>query len=1059
MAGLPRPARPGPLRDAIAASRRLDDATALTACLSALDAAASDAERDRAIERRAADLVHGVRQAGRERGLDAFLQEFSLSSREGIALLCIAEALLRIPDADTADRLIRDRITDADWRAHLGGSDSLLVNASTWGLMLGGQILGPDPAAHSLDPWTLLSRMVGQAGEAVVRRALVQAMRILGRQFVMGRTIEEALARGRDSADEGWRWSFDMLGEAARTAADAARYHRSYLAAIAAIGRDVAGRAARQGSSLHERPGISVKLSALHPRFEFSQAERAVPSLVDSVLALAEAARDHGIGLTLDAEESDRLEPMLDVFAGLAEARSLRGWDGLGLAVQAYQKRAPAVLDWLADLAAATARRLPLRLVKGAYWDSEIKWAQEKGVSDYPVYSRKVATDASWLACARRLLDRPTAFYPQFATHNAHAVAWVQASAGGQPFEFQRLHGMGRALYAAVREQAAGAPPPVRVYAPVGSHQDLLPYLVRRLLENGANTSFVHRLTDDDVPVADIVANPVARARALLPDQASHPAIPRPPALYGADRRNAAGLDLTHWPDLEALQRDAVAALSGQWRAAPIIAGTERDGAQEVRHSPADHTRPVGVVVAADDVAVADAIASADGAAADWDGAGADHRADVLEGAADRLEAATGGFMAIIGGEGGRTLGDALAEVREAVDFLRYYAGQSRRDFSDGHRLPGPTGERNQLWLRGRGVFACISPWNFPLAIFTGQIAAALAAGNAVIAKPAGPTPLVAVRLVRLLHDAGVPPEVLHFVPGSGRRIGAALTADPRIAGIAFTGSGHTARAIHRALAARDGAIVPLIAETGGINAMIADSSALAEQVTADVIASAFLSAGQRCSALRLLFLQDDTADGVLAMLAGAMHELVLGDPLRLSTDIGPLIDGAACQEMTDHVARLDRAGKRLAVTPGMAGLSGGSFFAPHLYEIPRMEWLDREVFGPILHVVRYQAGHLDQVVAAINRAGYGLTLGLHSRLDSALRYVRAHARVGNLYVNRPMTGAVVGVQPFGGEGLSGTGPKAGGPFYLHRFATERTVSVNTAATGGNTDLLALGPD
>ncbi|HEX6440580.1 MAG TPA: bifunctional proline dehydrogenase/L-glutamate gamma-semialdehyde dehydrogenase PutA [Stellaceae bacterium] len=978
--------------------------------------------------------------------MDAFLHEYALSSPEGVALLCLAEALLRVPDAETVDRLIRDKLGEANWEIHLGRSESIFVNASTWALMLTGRLLHAEPAEPYLRG--VLRRLAARSGEPVVRQAVTAAMRILGRQFVIGRTIEEAIQHAGEAERHGYRHSYDMLGEAARTAADAARYFAAYDQAIAAIGKSAASR------DIAEAPGISVKLSALHPRYEMAQRDRVLRELPPRLLQLACHARQASIGFTIDAEEADRLELSLDLVEGLALAPDLVGWEGFGLAVQAYQKRALPVIDWLADLAGRAGRRLMVRLVKGAYWDSEIKRAQERGLDGYPVYTRKVATDVSYLACASRLLAHGTALYPQFATHNAHTVAAVLEIAGNRrDYEFQRLHGMGEALY----EQVVGPEQldrPCRIYAPVGSHEDLLPYLVRRLLENGANTSFVNRIVDDRQPIDEIIADPIARLAQLRVKP--HPRIPLPHDLYGPERKNARGLDLNDPTTLTDLREGLVAALRRPWSAAPIIAGIEQTGAAEPVFDPSDRRRQIGKVVPSDPTDVDRALARAVRSAPMWDRTPAGERAALLEAAAVLYEGRMTELMALIIREGGRTIPDALSEVREAVDYLRYYAVRARADFAGPAPLPGPAGERNEIELHGRGVFACISPWNFPLAIFTGQIAAALAAGNAVVAKPAEQTPLIAAAAVRLLLEAGIPGEVLHLLPGTGEAVGAALVADPRIAGIAFTGSTETARRINLELARRPGPIVPFIAETGGQNAMIVDSSALAEQVVADVLASAFDSAGQRCSAARLLYVQADIAGRLLAMLAGAMAELAIGDPALIATDVGPVIDATAKEALEHHAARMEREGRLIYRCALPSGTEHGTYFAPQAFEIDSAARLTGEVFGPILHIVHWHNDRLDAALDEIAATGYGLTLGIHSRIDETVRHILARLRVGNSYVNRSMIGAVVGVQPFGGEALSGTGPKAGGPRYLHRFATERTVSTDTTAAGGNATLLSL---
>ncbi|HUK11554.1 MAG TPA: bifunctional proline dehydrogenase/L-glutamate gamma-semialdehyde dehydrogenase PutA [Stellaceae bacterium] len=1042
----PPPSVPPPLRAAIERCYREDESEAVARTLAAAELPPDLLDR---IAERARGLVVEVRrQRLGKGGLDAFLHEYALSSREGIVLMCLAEALLRIPDAETVDRLIRDKLGQADWAQHLGQSESLFVNASTWGLMLTGRLMKADESEH--DFAGVVRRLVARSGEPVVRQAVTAAMRILGRQFVMGRTIAEALERARPAERVGYRHSYDMLGEAARTAADARRYFESYEEAISALGAAVEGR------GVVDAPGISVKLSALHPRYEEGQRQRAMTELLPSVLSLARHAKAQGIGFTIDAEESERLDLSLDLVEALVIDPSLAGWEGLGLAIQAYQKRVLPLIDWLADLAGRARRRLMVRLVKGAYWDSEIKRSQERGLEGYPVFTRKVATDASYLAAAKRLLAAAAAFFPQFATHNAHTLAAVLELAGERrDYEFQRLHGMGEALY----EQVVGENKlarPCRVYAPVGSHEDLLAYLVRRLLENGANTSFVNRIVDDKAPIEEIIADPVARLRRLA--SKPHPRIPLPRDLYGGERRNSRGLDLSSRSELARLKLELEAAARVDWTSAPIVAGAELSGSARPVRDPVDRTRVVGGVVEAEPTQVDRAIERAKRAAAEWDATPAEIRARALEGAADLFEERMAALAAIVIREGGRIIPDAISEVREAVDFCRYYAACARADFAVPLAMPGPTGERDALELHGRGVFACISPWNFPLAIFTGQIAAALAAGNAVLAKPAEQTPLIAAAAVRLMHQAGIPSEVLHLLPGDGK-VGQRLVADPRVAGIAFTGSTETARAINRALAEREGPIAVLIAETGGQNAMVVDSSALPEQVVQDVLTSAFDSAGQRCSALRLLCLQSDIADRVIEMLKGAMAELRIGDPALLATDVGPVIDEDARAMLVQHDERMRREGRLLLECPLPAGLERGVFFAPRAFEIDRVARLTREVFGPILHVVRWRRGELDGLLAAIDATGYGLTLGIHSRIDGTVEAVRRRLHVGNAYVNRNMIGAVVGVQPFGGEGLSGTGPKAGGPHYLPRFAVERTVSIDTTAAGGNASLLSLQED
>ncbi|MFN2300857.1 MAG: bifunctional proline dehydrogenase/L-glutamate gamma-semialdehyde dehydrogenase PutA [Gammaproteobacteria bacterium] len=1024
-----------------------------TRCVQALlkQARLDDAARTR-VHERATSLVNHVRdaQAGKG-GVEALMQQYDLSSQEGVVLMCMAEALLRIPDAETADKLIADKLADGDWAAHQGASRSMFVNASTWGLMLTGRIVNVDEDAQA-DPAGYVRRMVARLGEPVIRTATRQAMRIMGHQFVMGRTIKEALQRADTREHRGYRHSYDMLGEAALTAKDAQRYFDAYSGAIAAIGASV-----QPGETVFAAPSISVKLSALHPRYEFAQRRRVLEELVPRVVALAKQAKSLGIALTIDAEEAERLDLSLDVFEAVYRSLELDGWEGFGLAVQAYQKRASALVDWVVKLAQEVGRRIPVRLVKGAYWDTEIKRAQERGLEGYPVFTRKASTDVSYLACARKLLAARDAVYPQFATHNAHTLSSIIEMAGDEgDYEFQRLHGMGMDLYAQVA-QPDGFNLPCRVYAPVGSHEDLLPYLVRRLLENGANSSFVNRISDERIAVAEIVADPVAEVERL--ETIPHPRIPLPAALYGSGRTNSRGINLQDPERLRRLATEMEASLKAPHSGAPVICGKrfERGEVLEV-HNPANRSEVVGTYRHIDDAGLDEALAAAHRAQPAWDATPATRRAEVLERAADLFELHTPELMALCTREAGKSIPDGIAEVREAVDFLRYYAQRARLDFAQPLRMPGPTGESNELSLHGRGVFLCISPWNFPLAIFTGQVAAALAAGNTVLAKPAETTTLVAARAVALLHEAGIPGDVLHFTPGRGSAIGKRAIPDARVAGVVFTGSTEVAQTINRQLAERDGAIPVLIAETGGQNAMLVDSSALPEQVVLDVVASAFNSAGQRCSALRVLFLQDDVADRVIELLTGYLDELAIADPALLSTDIGPVIDAPSLEGLDAHAEKIATQGevhKRIAVPESL----DGHFFSPMAVEISGIEVLEREVFGPVLHIVRWKANELDRVIDAINATGYGLTLGVHSRIDATQRRVQRRVRVGNTYINRNMIGAVVGVQPFGGQGLSGTGPKAGGPHYLHRFATERTLTINTAAVGGNASLLSLGDD
>jgi RHH-type proline utilization regulon transcriptional repressor/proline dehydrogenase/delta 1-pyrroline-5-carboxylate dehydrogenase len=1002
--------------------------------------------RHRAVSRAVA-LVEGARARRDERPfLDAFLQEFGLSNQEGIALMCIAEALLRIPDDATADRLIAEQLATGDWAAHAGRSESLFVNASTWGLMLTGGILELDPAIKNDAPgW--IRKLTRKAGEPLLRLAVRRAMKIIGGEFVVGRTIEEALERSAREPDVAL-CSFDMLGEGARTLADAERYLASYEHAIDVIGRVGLGRRP------HERSSISIKLSALEPRYTLLQKDRVMERLVPKTLALTRRAAEAGIQLTIDAEEADRLDLSLDVIEALAADSRTKDWPGLGLAVQAYSKRALDVIDWVAAMARRAGRHMAVRLVKGAYWDSEIKRSQERGLEGYPVYTRKITTDVSYLACAGRLFRHADVLFPQFATHNAHSIAAVlELAPRGAAYEFQRLHGMGRLLYAEAERQIDGFPP-VRVYAPVGEHKDLLAYLVRRLLENGANTSFVNRFMDEQVPVLEIVRDPITELERL--DSYAHPRLPTPVALY-AERRNSIGLDMGNPDALEAVSAGVASRRALAQTGGPLIDGVLRPGEMHAVTNPADRRDTVGRSRDATAGEIGEAFAAAARAQPAWDARGGLVRAECLDRAAALLEKSRLDFYELLIREAGKILPDAVAEVREATDFCRYYAVRAREEFAHGKRLEGPTGESNELSLHGRGVFACISPWNFPLAIFAGQVTAALAAGNAVVAKPAEPTPLIAARFVRLLHEAGVPPEVLQLTPCRGRSFGEAAFSHPALAGVAMTGSTATALTINRLLAARNGPIVPLIAETGGMNAMLVDSTALPEQVVDDVITSAFMSAGQRCSALRLLFLQEDIADTVLEMIAGAMDELVIGDPAEFETDVGPVITAAAREGLDRHVERMRREARIIKACRLGESHVHGSFVAPHLIELRNAAQLTREEFGPLLHAVRYRASDIGDVLAAIRATNYGLTLGVQTRLESFWRTVFEATSIGNTYVNRNMIGAVVGVQPFGGTGLSGTGPKAGGPHYVTRFASERTLTVNTTATGGNTALLNLG--
>ena len=1044
-----------PPRDEIAAYHLAEESRLVGSLIERAHTTADERRRTGEIAR---NLVHAIRTNPQQHGsIDAFMTEYGLTSEEGIILMCLAEALLRIPDKETADALIADKIGGGKWDRHLGASGSLFVNASTFGLMLTGRIV-KFGETKSAGPLGSLKRLVARSGEPVIRQALRQAMKILGDNFVLGRTIKEAIAKAQPLERQGYRFSYDMLGEGAKTHADADRYYNRYVEALEAVGKAAKPLMLPHIDALMARPGLSVKLSAIHPRFEPGKLDRLSHELAPRIVELAKLARARGLCLTIDAEEQDRLELELELFAGVFLDPVLDGWTGLGIAVQAYGKRAIPTLRWLRRLSEKAGKRIPVRLVKGAYWDSEIKWAQERGLADYPVFTRKTHTDVSYLACMRLMLSDPAAFYPQFATHNAHSVAAAFVAGGTDAYEFQRLHGMGEALYdQVVGDGKLGRA--CRIYAPVGGHEDLLAYLVRRLLENGANTSFVNRLADDKAPVEDIVRDPVEAAndhRETKP--ADVMGQPLPSAIFGAGRVNSGGLPLTERGVRADIVQRIGAELAPSFAVGPIVDGQAFAGAETAALvlCPHDRRERVGTVQSAQPSQIEAALASAHRAAHSWERTPVRIRAAMLDKAADLFERDRIRLMAVIVREAGKTLDNALGDVREAVDFLRYYAQRARLDIGRTKTLPGPTGESNILELRGRGPFVAIAPWNFPLAIFTGQVAAALVAGNPVLAKPAEQTPITAFLAVELLHEAGVPHDVLHLLTGGGA-VGAALVKDRRTAGVVFTGSNATALAIQRTLVDRGGPIVPFIAETGGINAMIADSSALPEQVVRDVVRSAFDSAGQRCSAARVLFLQADIAKPMIEMLVGTMQTLEIGDPIDEATDIGPVIDEAAQDRLDGHKLRMQKTAAQLIDLPLPNACHSGTYVAPAAYEIDRIGILDREVFGPILHVVRYQQGHLDRVIDSINATGYGLTLGVHSRIASVAEFVAERARVGNLYINRNQIGAAVGVQPFGGEGLSGTGPKAGGPHYLTRFTTERVRTTDITATGGNMQLLGLG--
>ncbi len=1034
---------------ALAAMRNAYEIDEIKAVKNILDNFPLNGTQRKSITTNAAAIVAQSRAMKEEQGsLDAFLAEFGLSNQEGVALMCLAEALLRVPDTATQDKLISEKIKSGDWAVHKGQSDSTFVNASTWALMLTGSVMDLDKSITK-NPGSWVKSLISRTGDPVIRAAVNQAMKIMGRQFVFGRTIEEGLSRQGKQTPEHKMMSFDMLGEGARTMETAYRYFELYKASIDAVGTATK----TDGNNPHDRSSVSIKLSALHPCYTEAHETRVMAEMLPMVKKLAVLAKSYDIQLTIDAEEADRLDISLRLFEKLAQDPALADWEGLGLAVQAYQKRAPFVIDWLIHLARENNRKFAVRLVKGAYWDTEIKHAQELGLDDYPVFTRKPATDCCYLYTAARMLNAQDAIYPQFATHNAHTIAAISSMAEGKYYEFQRLHGMGELLYKAAG-MVVGQTIRTRTYAPVGLHEDLLPYLVRRLLENGANSSFVNRFMDADVPVEDVAGDPVdllKQAPALR-----HTLIPTPLGIYGEERANSKGCNLMDRNHFEPLIKALDERKDHVYTAANIVGGMEVGEKKTDVLSPIDTNQVVGSFTEARIEDIETAAHRASEAQPAWDALGGKARADILRKAGDLLEADRDIIADMLVREAGKTLGDVIAELREAVDFCRYYAARAEEKFAEPTILPGPTGERNELHLGGRGTFLCIAPWNFPLAIFIGQVAAALAAGNAVIAKPAEQTPIIAWHSVKLLHKAGVPADVLHLLLGDGATVGARLVADERISGVAFTGSTETAKIINRTLADRDGAIVPLIAETGGQNAMIVDSTALPEQVADDVILSAFGSAGQRCSALRVLFVQDSVADKVIDMIKGALKERVIGNPSELKTDIGPIIDEEARSRLVEHCAKMEKEATLVAKADMPEVTEKGTFFAPHIFELSGLEQLEREVFGPVLHIIRFKSKDMETVLKQILDTGYGLTFGVHSRLEGRWQELFEKTRVGNTYINRNMTGAVVGVQPFGGEGLSGTGPKAGGPHYLMRFAAERTLTINTAAVGGNAELFSM---
>ena len=1035
-------ARMSALREAIRAATVRSEPEAVKALLESLAPVQGQLE---VAKQRATRWVEVARADKRSRPMvDSLLEQFPLDSAQGKALMSLAEALLRTPDPKRADQLISERLT-AIRGAGATGSDDLLLRTG-FALLGSASRLLPEVAAELSGRFSLAS-VTKPLVAPLVRKTLRSAMQMLGDAFIVGETIESALARGKSNANLSL-CSFDVLGEGARTEADAQRYTDSYAAAIQALNNQPAG-------TVHSRSSISVKLSALEPRYSLLQSERVAERLIPRMLELARQAARNGLGFTIDAEEADRLDLSLDIVEALARDPETRSWAGLGLAIQAYGRRAPLVIDWIAELARDSGRRMTVRLVKGAYWDSEIKRAQERGLASFPVYTSKAATDASYLACAQHLFAATDVIHAQFATHNAYTIAAVLAVAPpGAGYEFQRLHGMGELLYEAVRGDVAQFPP-VRVYAPVGTHEDLLPYLVRRLLENGANTSFVHQFLNPQIPVEHVVRDPISVLNRPVDPAQPATRIREPQALYGADRLNSGGADWGDPAEIAKLEAQLRASAPAGAVGGPIIGGRVVSDGDAAVVSPANSMETVGMSRDATDAEIVEAMNLAGFAQPEWDATPAGQRADCLERAAALLEERRGLFLRLLVKEAGKTLPDAVAELREAIDFCRYYAVRGRELFSQPEELRGPTGERNLLSLQGRGVFVCISPWNFPLAMFTGQVVAALMAGNSVIAKPAPATPLVAHAMTRVLHEAGVPTHVLHLTPADGPAFGKVALGHPALAGVAFTGSTATATNINRALANRNGAIVPLIAETGGVNAMVVDATALAEQVVDDVVTSAFTSAGQRCSALRVLYVQEEIADRVIDMLIGAMKCLEIGDPAQLSTDLGPVISQDAQAKLRKYAARMRNEAKLLYACELDRQHEMGHFFPPHLFELNALDQVKTEEFGPILHVARYRADQLPQVIEAIRRTGFGLTLGVHSRLESVAEHVYRSLPVGNTYVNRNMIGAVVGVQPFGGQGLSGTGPKAGGPHYLLRFATERTLTINTVAIGGNVELLS----
>lgn len=1036
----------------------VDESAYVSELVKLLNAEEKDAKR---IGDKTAELVREIRTMDTAvDSIDELLQQYSLDTQEGVLLMCLAEALLRIPDKETADALIEDKLGVADWKSHLGQSESWFVNASTWGLLMTGNVIKMDLPKGDGKPATFINRMVNRLGEPVIRRAMYQAMKVMGKQFVLGRDIKEALKRSQPLFDKGYTYSYDMLGEAACTRDDAKGYFDDYARAIRTVGET--SRKLKEGTP---SPSVSIKLSALHPRYEFGRREQVLEELVASVRELAGIARELNVAITIDAEEVDRLEISLEVFRAVYESDTCRGWGKFGLVVQAYSTRALPTLQYLNRIADLQGDEIPLRLVKGAYWDSEIKESQELGVEGYPVFTRKASTDVSYLVCVRFLLSENTRgrIYPQFATHNAHTISTILdvANAGEtRQFEFQRLHGMGEALYEAALKRAPKGTW-CRIYAPVGAHKDLLPYLVRRLLENGANSSFVHQLVDPRVPVESLCTHPVVTLNQYRTYH--NPRIALPPNIYGADRLNSRGINLNINSQYQPLIDEMAKHMDTTYDVRPQLAFDVEVNAErrQAVTCPFDRRDTLGHVQWTSAEEASKAIDAAWAAFPRWEQTPVEERAAILERFGDLMETHTAELMTLCSREGGKLLTDGIAEIREAVDFCRYYANRARADFAEPTELQGPTGEHNQIMLGGKGVFACISPWNFPVAIFCGQMVAAAVTGNTVVAKPAEQTSLVAHRVVELLREAGMPHDVVQLLPGDGPTVGSVLSSDPRITGVCFTGSTQTAQIINRSLAARENAPLPtLIAETGGLNAMIVDSTALPEQVVNDVVQSAFQSAGQRCSALRVLYVQEDVAERVIGLLKGAMDELKIGDPRDLGTDVGPVIDEEARAGLLKHIEEYRSQGRVIAEAAVDKTITEhGTFVAPVALRIDGIDSLESEQFGPVLHIATWKGGEVDKVIDTINGLGYGLTFGVHSRNESFANAVAQKIRVGNVYVNRNIIGAVVGVQPFGGQGFSGTGPKAGGPHYLHRFATEKTRTVNTTALGGNASLLAMGDE